>query len=102
MPQAFAATGNEGARHSMNEVLLCDGLGDAFIGILMSFNGPPLAVYNKKLIISILMKRDEMSYEDASEFFDFNIIGAYVGDRTPVFLEPMSIAEFEEIAGEEE
>ena len=27
-----------------------------------------------------------MSGEDAEEYFQFNILGAYVGDRTPVFL----------------
>jgi hypothetical protein len=26
-----------------------------------------------------------MSYEEAQEFFDFNIEGAYVGERTPMY-----------------
>jgi hypothetical protein len=26
-----------------------------------------------------------MDYEEAVEFFDFNVVGAYVGDNTPLF-----------------
>ena len=32
------------------------------------------------------MDRDGMSYEDAIEFFDFNMIGAWVGEFTPIFI----------------
>ena len=28
-----------------------------------------------------------MSDEEAMEYFDFNVIGAWVGEHTPVFLE---------------
>jgi hypothetical protein len=31
-----------------------------------------------------------MSYEEAIEWYDFNIIGAYVGEKTPVFMESIS------------
>lgn len=31
------------------------------------------------------MQRDKMSRADANEFFDFNVVGSYVGDRTPAF-----------------
>ena len=30
-----------------------------------------------------------MDYEEAVEFFDFNVTGAYVGENTPVFLEDL-------------
>ena len=26
-------------------------------------------------------------YEEAEEFFEYNIIGSYVGDKTPAFIE---------------
>ena len=32
------------------------------------------------------MERDEMTYEEAYEFFSYNIIGAWVGEYTPVFI----------------
>ena len=28
-----------------------------------------------------------MSHEEAVEYFDYNIAGAFVGDQTPVFLQ---------------
>jgi len=32
------------------------------------------------------MNRDGMSYEEAIEYFDFNVTGAYVGEHTPMFI----------------
>ena len=37
-------------------------------------------------IVETLMERDEMSYEEAMEYFDFNILGAYVGEYTPIYM----------------
>jgi len=28
-----------------------------------------------------------MSYDDAEEFFEFNMLGAWMGERTPAFFE---------------
>jgi len=30
--------------------------------------------------------QEDMSYEDAVDFFNFNIAGAWMGDGTPLFL----------------
>jgi len=35
------------------------------------------------------MIRDEMSYEEAIEYFDFNVRGAYMGEKTPIWVEDM-------------
>lgn len=70
-------------------VLLASGLDDAFIGIGSTFTSVPVAVYDKDKVIEILMTRDVMTYEEALEFFDFNISGAYVGDSTPMFVSVM-------------
>jgi hypothetical protein len=40
-------------------------------------------VYSVDKIVEILMK--DMSYDDAIEYFDFNIAGAYMGEATPIF-----------------
>jgi hypothetical protein len=40
-------------------------------------------VYSVDKIVEILMK--DMSYDDAIEYFDFNIAGAYMGEDTPIF-----------------
>jgi hypothetical protein len=68
------------------EALLADGFDEALIGILRRFGTPPVACYSYEKCIAILME-DGMSYEDAMEYFEFNTIGAWVGEGTPAFVE---------------
>ena len=68
------------------EILLADGFEDAFIGVVESFGSSHKALYNTDSCIDILMKRDGMDCDEAMEFFDFNIAGAYVGEHTPAFI----------------
>lgn len=72
-----------------DNVLLADGLDDAFVGVGSAFGGMPCAVYDKDKVIEILMTRDGMTHDEAWEFFDFNIAGAYVGEATPIFINLM-------------
>ena len=65
-------------------VLKADGFENAFLGIGRKF-GQPHAVYDRKMCIDILM--ENMSEEDAEEYFQYNVEGAWVGDQTPIFLE---------------
>lgn len=67
-------------------VLLADGFEGAFLGVAAQFSKSPCAVYDKSECIEILMKRASMSEEDALEYFDYNVQGAWVGDQTPMFL----------------
>ena len=68
------------------EALLADGFEEAFLGVSEVFGRPPLATYNRDKCIDILVKRDGMPYEEAVEYFDFNVTGAWVGDGTPIYL----------------
>ena len=68
------------------DLLLADGFDKAIIGVSQTFNNFSVA-YNKNKIIEILKTRDKMSETDAKEYFDFNIVGAYVGEHTPTFIE---------------
>ena len=68
------------------EALLCDGLDEAIIGVAERINLGPVAAYSVEKIIEILMGRDEMTYEEAYEFFSYNIIGSWMGENTPVFI----------------
>jgi len=70
-------------------VVLADGLDDAFVGVGSAFGGTTCAVYDKDKVIEILMTRDGMTHDEAWEFFDFNIAGAYVGEATPIFVRLM-------------
>lgn len=65
-------------------VLLADGFEDAFIGVGWQAN-LPVAVYDRDECINILMK-DGMEEDEAEEYFEFNVQGAYVGLQTPMFL----------------
>ena len=57
---------------------------DAFLGICT--DDPPKAVYSEEKIIEVFQNRDNMSYEEALEWYDFNVVGAYMGENTPLFI----------------
>ncbi len=67
------------------EALFADGHDDALIGVATRYGMPPVAAYDYEKVIEELMK-DGMDRDAAEEFFDFNIIGAWVGENTPVFV----------------
>lgn len=68
------------------EAILCDGFDDAIIGMAERINLGPVVAYSVEKIIEILMQRDEMEYEDARDYFSYNILGAWVGENTPIFI----------------
>jgi hypothetical protein len=72
----------------LEEILLADGHDHAIIGLVdLDFGKRTVVAYSTRLIIEGLMNRDGMSWEEAQEFFDFNIKGAWVGPNTPVFVQ---------------
>ncbi len=69
----------------MSEELYADGFDDAIIGIGRQFN-KTIVVYDESKCLDILIKRDGMTEEEAIEFFEFNVVGAYVGEHTPIYV----------------
>jgi len=67
-----------------NECLLAAGYDSALVGITEGSN--PVAVYDTDLCIKCLMEEDNMSREDAVEHFYYNTVGAYVGEKTPIYI----------------
>ena len=63
------------------------GFEDAVIGIVERFSMNPVILMDRQKVISILMKRDKMSFEDAIEYYEFNIVGSWMGGTTPCFAE---------------
>ena len=57
---------------------------EAFLGV--TNDDPPRAVYSEEKVLDVLVKRDGMNYEEAMEFFDFNIRDAYMGEQTPMYI----------------
>ena len=69
--------------------LFMDGFDDAIAGVIESFGSVYKVCYDKNKVLDILMK-DGMTYEEAVEWYEYNIIGAFVGEQTPVFLESVN------------
>jgi hypothetical protein len=67
-------------------LLLADGFDAALIGVGFRFTHA-VAIYDKQACLRILETRDKMSPDEAEEFFDFNVAGAFVGEQTPVYVE---------------
>lgn len=68
------------------DLLTADGFDDAILGVGTRCGQLPIVVYDVAKAIDILITRDGMSYEEAEEFFTFNVEGAWVGEQTPVWL----------------
>lgn len=69
------------------EALLIDGYDEAIIGIASRCGSNAVVAYDSDKIIQILIERDGMDEEEAVEFFEFNIAGAYVGENTPMLIQ---------------
>jgi len=67
------------------ELLCADGFDDAILGIGQQFN-TYFVVYDRTKVIDTLMARDGMSEEEAVEWYEVNIVGAWVGTSTPCFV----------------
>ena len=62
-----------------------DGFDDCICGIVERHGMDALLLYDTNTMIEKLMDKDGMDYEDAVEYFDFNIKGAWMGEGTPCF-----------------
>ena len=63
-----------------------DDFDDCIEGVVSRYGQDDILCYSKQKILIKLTKQD-MSLSEAYEYFDFNIIGAWVGDMTPCFIE---------------
>jgi hypothetical protein len=69
----------------INELaLVADGFDDALIGIDQV---DYVAVYDSDKCIDILMEDSDMNIQEATEYFEFNVLGSYVGEYTPRFVQ---------------
>ena len=58
---------------------------DCIIGVATRCGMDNVVVYDQGKVIKALIE-DGMSEEDAQEWYEFNILGSYVGENTPMFL----------------
>ena len=67
-------------------LMFAEGFDEAIAGVVWDGERTRV-VYDTELILELLMGRSEMTYEEAVEYFDFNIAGSYMGEYTPLYLE---------------
>lgn len=73
-------------QESNPQALKADGFDEAIIGVASRCGSNDLIAYDSSKCLTILMERDGMDYEEALEFFEYNVIGAYMGENTPIFI----------------
>jgi hypothetical protein len=65
---------------------LCNGFDEAIIGMAERINLSHVVAYDVDKMLEIMVERDGMTYEEAMEYFDYNILGAWMGEYTPVYI----------------
>ena len=84
-------------RQRVRNILKADGFDEALIGIGRRCSQEDILVYDFNKAVKILMDRDKMTEEEAMEYLEFNTVGAWVGEETPVFVYPMTMEEIDEM-----
>ena len=76
---------------------LADGYDDAFVGSSISaFDRKQVAIYDYDKCLLILMHDYDMDEETAIDWFHFNVIGSWVGEDTPIFINQHSVKNIED------
>jgi len=70
-----------------------DGYNDCIIGVGTRCGMTDVFIYDKHKMITKLVRKDDMTYDEALEFIDFNIAGAFIGEDTPILVDRMTRAE---------
>ena len=79
-------------------MLKADGFDEAIIGVGRRCGQPTIVVYNAEIcreILHIQLKSNVVEDEvvadlAADEYFEFNVVGAWMGEDTPIFVEPLN------------
>jgi hypothetical protein len=66
------------------DMLFAEGFDEALIGVVQGAGQLPVALYDTGLCIMILTEQG-MDEQDALDHFEYNVVGSYVGDNTPMF-----------------
>lgn len=66
-------------------MLKMDGFDDCIVGVVDRYGQEPIFCYSGRMVIERLMSQG-MSEEEALEYFEFNQLGAWLGNETPCFI----------------
>ena len=70
---------------NFEEVVVMDGYDDCILGVAEGFGSKEVVVYDREKVFQKL-EDNGMTREEAVEWYEFNQLGAYVGENTPMFL----------------
>lgn len=71
-------------------MLKADGFDEAIIGVGRRCGQPTIVVYDGEKCREMLQKQMKGDPIDADEYFEFNVVGAWMGEDTPIFVEPLN------------
>ena len=76
-----------------------DGFDDCLIGLGFKFGNRGTLIYDQAKVIQKLIDDSEgkMTEDEAFEYYEFNILGAYVGENMPIFVESCTMDEIQEM-----
>ena len=77
-------------------MLKADSFDEAIIGVGRRCGQPNIVVYDAEKCREILRKEMQLDPTDADEYFEFNVVGAWMGEDTPIFVEPLDGFELNE------
>ena len=77
------------AEIEVDECIILDGLDSAIAGIGSQYGKPTLIVYDEALVIKTLVDDQEMTLDEAWEYYEYNIKHAYYGEGTPIIMQSM-------------
>ena len=83
------------------KMLKADGFDEAVLGTAQRCAHGDVIIYDYDKCVEILMSRDGMEDDEAREFMDCNVTGAYVGEGTPFFLHRGTMDDIDEYYGDE-
>ena len=78
-------------------MLKADGFDAAVIGVGYRCGQPPLIIYDAEKCVNILMTEQGMSFDEAQEYFSFNVEGGWHGEHTPIWFYKQSLRDIEEL-----
>lgn len=89
------------ARENINpndDYLLLAGHDNALLGATKTHDGSSVLIYDEAIVLQNLM--EDMDFQEAKDFFEFNILGSYVGPNTPIFLNRFTAKELFDLVKE--
>ena len=69
-----------------DDLLFADGFDVAIVGVAAGFDSGRVVYDYEKMIQILCDQEDGMTYGEAVEFLEFNTLGSYVGDHTPIYI----------------